>query len=62
MAYYRICTCCGAALDPGERCDCAEKKTAADAAIIGDGKGTGTANQTNQVHPYSTGWGKELQA
>lgn len=20
--YFRICECCGAALDPGERCDC----------------------------------------
>lgn len=24
MAYYKICPCCGAALDPGERCDCEE--------------------------------------
>ena len=23
--YFRICTCCGAYLDPGEICDCAEK-------------------------------------
>lgn len=22
MAYYRSCEYCGAALDPGERCDC----------------------------------------
>lgn len=28
MAYYRCCECCGAALDPGERCDCQDKKTA----------------------------------
>lgn len=25
MAYYRECPTCGAHLDPGERCDCAEK-------------------------------------
>ena len=24
MAYFRICPSCGCALDPGERCDCAE--------------------------------------
>ena len=26
MAYYRTCPLCGANLDPGESCDCAEKK------------------------------------
>lgn len=25
MPYYRICPLCGAALDPGERCDCQDK-------------------------------------
>ena len=25
MAYYRTCPHCGAALDPGERCDCRER-------------------------------------
>ena len=24
MSYYRVCPLCGAALDPGERCDCNE--------------------------------------
>ena len=38
MSYYRTCPHCGAALDPGERCDCQEEKeTAADAANIDDG-------------------------
>ena len=27
MAYYRICPCCGAALDPGERCDCTRESS-----------------------------------
>lgn len=24
--YYRVCQKCGAALDPGERCDCEEER------------------------------------
>ena len=28
MAYFRICTLCGAALDPGEKCDCQKKEEA----------------------------------
>lgn len=27
MAYFRECEHCGAALDPGERCDCAKART-----------------------------------
>ena len=26
MAYYRTCSYCGAALDPGERCECRAEK------------------------------------
>lgn len=37
MAYYRICPECGAALDPGEVCDC-KKETARSAANTPDGK------------------------
>lgn len=29
MTYYRICPDCGGALDPGERCDCHDKKEVA---------------------------------
>ena len=29
MSYYRVCPLCGAALDPGERCDCQDKEEAA---------------------------------
>lgn len=27
MSYYHTCPYCGAHLDPGERCDCQEKKS-----------------------------------
>lgn len=26
MPYYRTCPCCGANLDPGERCDCQDEQ------------------------------------
>lgn len=26
MAYYKICSDCGATLDPGEKCDCQEDR------------------------------------
>lgn len=26
MSYYRICPKCGAALDPGEKCDCERER------------------------------------
>lgn len=26
MAFYRICPDCGAALDPGEKCDCGDEE------------------------------------
>ena len=29
MSYYRVCPICGAALDPGELCDCKDKEEAA---------------------------------
>ena len=38
MPYYKPCPLCGAALDPGERCDCQDKETAPDATNIESGK------------------------
>lgn len=38
MSYYRTCPHCGAALDPGEVCDCRAKEEApAGAANTGEG-------------------------
>ncbi len=28
--YYHTCPCCGANLDPGERCDCEESRSLAE--------------------------------
>lgn len=36
MSYYRLCPLCGAALDPGERCDCQDEKKAAVSASNAD--------------------------
>ena len=37
MSYYKTCPHCGANLDPGEVCDCREKKAAQGAANTRDG-------------------------
>lgn len=38
MPFYRICPCCRAYLDFGERCDCLDEETAPDAANIEGGQ------------------------
>lgn len=38
MSYYRTCDYCGAALDPGERCDCKKEKAARPVAAETNGK------------------------
>lgn len=34
MSYYRTCPSCGAALDPGEQCDCKEQSAPERAAAL----------------------------
>lgn len=38
MAFYRKCRSCGAALDPGERCDCGKKESLPGCGNILEGK------------------------
>lgn len=38
MPYYKPCPLCGAALDPGERCDCQDKETAPSATNTESGQ------------------------
>lgn len=48
MAYYRTCPHCGSNLDPGERCDCQDKrKTALSAANTQSGKAKRKSNELN---------------
>lgn len=46
MPYYKICPNCGAALDPGEVCDC-QKEAAPDATNIESGEADQTGDKTN---------------
>lgn len=52
MSFFRVCPLCGAALDPGERCDCEEEKKAAVSASNADsGKaGYGTTHPDSHQH------------
>ena len=34
MSYYRTCPKCGAALDPGEKCECERESARAEADIL----------------------------
>ena len=43
MSYYRTCPNCGAALDPGERCDCRDGTE----SEAGANKGKAAASATN---------------
>ena len=45
--FYKECPICGASLDPGEKCDCAEKKEACAAAT------EQTSNALNATKLYS---------
>ena len=49
MPYYKPCPLCGAALDPGERCDCQDKETAPSATNTESGK-----VESELTDPHST--------
>ena len=51
MSYYRICPKCGAALDPGERCDCEREQARAE---ITPDKRQRNAAQTDAEHEKTT--------
>lgn len=42
MSYFKICPHCGANLDPGEVCDCKNKKKTAPSAANTEGRQGGT--------------------
>lgn len=46
MAFYRVCFCCGAALDPGERCDCQDEEKAAPVLQYRNGQKVKVIDQT----------------
>lgn len=48
--YYKTCPHCGAHLDPGEKCDCRDKReTAPGAANTGDGKNESATNTNTPI-------------
>lgn len=49
MSFYRPCPVCGAALDPGERCDCQDEKEPAVAATT-----TSSRVESELRNPFST--------
>lgn len=48
--FYNECPICGASLDPGEKCDCAEKKEACTAAT----EQTSSVNASKNLHSNYT--------
>ena len=44
--FYKECPICGASLDPGEKCDCAEKKEACTAVT----EQTSSVNASKNLH------------
>lgn len=54
MSYYRICPNCGAALDPGELCDCKEK-AAQGATNTQDGKAETLTRDSTLIVPEREG-------
>lgn len=45
MSYYKTCPLCGAALDPGERCDCTVTQVCAEARTVFPERFTGRTDR-----------------
>lgn len=61
MSFYRTCPHCGAALDPGEVCDCRAKE-GAPASASNAGEGGAEQNLTTVSASYDIRETEELQA
>lgn len=61
MSYYRTCPHCGAALDPGEVCDCRTKE-GAPASAANAGEGGAEQNLTTVSASHDNRGTEELQA
>lgn len=51
MPYYKPCPLCGAALDPGERCDCQDEEKTAPSATNTE---SGPKVESELLDPHST--------
>ena len=58
MGFYRTCPECGAHLDPGERCDCRDKKTAQG---VSSTQGGTTGKEHKKSHPNYSGKERKKQ-
>lgn len=57
MAYYRTCPNCGDNLDPGERCECQDKRKTAPG---GDDTQSGTVEQeSDKLNCFASNFTKE---
>lgn len=60
MSYFKVCPHCGAALDPGEVCDCRDKEEAP-ASAANTGRGGAEQNLTTVSASHDTRETEEMQ-